>query len=188
MTSGALDDLPDGDLAVLAMAGRQAAFTLLLDRHRAQVFRIARNHCGDDDAALDITQQTFISAFAALSRYDRGRPFAHWLARIALNKCHDWARRRKVRAFLSFARSIDEAVQIAASQVPADVGLADRQELDRAMAAIARLPDRLKEVLVLRTIEGMSQAEVAALLGISDKAVETRLYRAREKLTQSLRG
>jgi RNA polymerase sigma-70 factor (ECF subfamily) len=113
------------------------------------VFRIARNHCGDDDAALDITQQTFISAFAALSRYDR----AHWLARIALNKCHDWARRRKVRAFLTFARPIDEAVQIAAPQVAADEQLADRQELDRAMAAIARLPDRLKEVLVLRTIE-----------------------------------
>jgi RNA polymerase sigma-70 factor (ECF subfamily) len=78
-------------------------------------------------------------------------------------------------------------VQIAAPQVAADEQLADRQELDRAMAAIARLPDRLKEVLVLRTIEGMSQAEVAALLGVSEKAVETRLYRAREALSQALR-
>lgn len=50
------------------------------------------------------------------------------------------------------------------------------------MAAIACLPAKLKEVLVLRTIEGMSQAEVAAVLDVSEKAIETRLYRAREKL------
>ena len=183
-----LAGLSDGDLAVLAMAGRQAAYRLLLDRHRALVFRIARNHCGDDDAALDITQQSFISAFAALARYDRARPFAHWLARIALNKCHDGGRRRKVRDFFSFARPLDEATQIAAPQVAADTQLADAQELRRAMAAMARLPDRLKEVLVLRTLEGMSQSEVASLLSISDKAVETRLYRAREKLAVLLRG
>jgi RNA polymerase sigma factor CnrH len=179
--------LGDGDLAVLALAGRQEAYRLLLDRHRALVFRIARNHCGDDDAALDITQQTFISAFAALERYDRARPFAHWLARIALNKCRDRARRRRVRDFFSLARPLDEAMQIAAPQVPVDAQMADAQALGRAMAAIARLPDRLKEVLVLRTLEGMSQAEVAALLGVSGKAVETRLARAREKLAAMMR-
>ena len=183
----ALDELEDGDLAALASAGRQAACRVLMDRHRALVFRIARHHCGEDDAALDITQNAFISAFAALGRYDRARPFAHWLARITLNKCHDWARRRRVRDFFTFARPLDEAAQIAAAQVPADAQLADAQELRRAMAAIARLPDRLKEVLVLRTIEGMNQGEVAALLGITGKAVETRLYRAREKLTAMLR-
>lgn len=186
-TGAALDDLGDGDLAVLAMAGRQAAYRVLLDRHRALVFRIARNHCGDDDAALDITQQSFVSAFAALARYDRARPFPHWLARITLNKCHDHARRRRVRDFFTFARPLDEAAGIAAPQVPADTQLADAQDLRRAMAAIARLPDRLKEVLVLRTLESMSQNAVADLLGISGKAVETRLYRAREKLAELLR-
>jgi RNA polymerase sigma-70 factor (ECF subfamily) len=93
-----------------------------------------------------------------------------------------------VRDFFSFARPLDEATQIAAPQVAADTQLADAQELRRAMAAMARLPDRLKEVLVLRTLEGMSQNEVASLLGISEKAVETRLYRAREKLAVLLRG
>lgn len=182
-----LAGLSDGDLAVLAMAGRQAAYRLLLDRHRALVFRIARNHCGEDDAALDITQQSFVSAFAALARYDRARPFAHWLARITLNKCHDWGRRRRVRAFFSLARPLEEAYQISAPQVSAETQLADAQELRRAMAAMACLPDRLKEVLVLRTLEGMAQREVAELLGISEKAVEARLYRAREKLAALLR-
>ena len=71
---------------------------------------------------------------------------------------------------------------------PADEALIGSQELARASAAIADLPARLKEVLLLRTIEGMSQAETAASLGISDKAVETRLYRARKILSAALGG
>jgi len=178
-----MSDLADGDLASLALAGQQAAFSALMKRHSAAVFRIARHHCGD--GALDITQQTFIAAFAALSRYDRARPFAPWLARIALNKCHDWARRRKVRRL--FSLSLPEQPIAIDPALPADTALADQQELARTMAAIAALPARLKEVLVLCAIEGMPHSEVGAVLGITAKAVETRLYRAREKLREALR-
>lgn len=181
-----LEGLGDGDLAALALAGRQAAYRVLLDRHRAGVFRIARHHCGQEDAALDITQQAFISAFAALHRYDRARPFAHWIARIAINKCHDWARRQRVRDFLRFARPLEDAAAIRDSSPCAEVQAADRESLRRAQAAIADLPARLKEVLVLRGIEGLSQAEAAAVLGISAKAVETRLARARARLAAVL--
>ena len=63
----------------------------------------------------------------------------------------------------------------------------DRETLSRVSAAIAALSPRLKEALLLRTIEDMSQAEVAATLGVSEKTVETRLYRARQKLNEALR-
>ena len=141
----------------------------------------------NDDAALDLTQQSFIAAFAALNRYDPARSFPHWISRIAINKCHDWARRRKVRQFFTFAKPLDTAYHLSDPAVPADTQAADRQELRRAMAAIATLPPKLKEVLVLRTIEGLSQTETAAMLAVSEKAVETRLYRAREKLGKMLR-
>jgi len=178
----------DGELAALALGGRQAAYRALMDRHRAAAFRLARHHCGNDDAALDVTQQSFIAAFAALARYDAARPFQHWLARIVINKAHDWARRRKVRQFFSFALPLEDARDLAEASPDAEQQAGDRQELERTMAAIARLPARLKEVLVLRTIECLSQAEVADLLGVSEKAVETRLYRARTRLTEILRG
>lgn len=178
----------DGELAALALGGRQAAYRALMDRHRARAFRLARHHCGNDDAALDITQASFISAFAALDRYDGARPFAHWLARIVINKSHDWARRRKLRQFLSFALPLEDARDLADAAPDAMQQAADREELARTMAAIAALPARLKEVLVLRTIEGLSQAETASLLGISEKAAETRLYRARAKLSALTRG
>lgn len=182
------DEMSDGDLATLAIGGKQAAYRVLLDRHRNAVFRIARHHCGEDDGALDVTQQTFISAFAALDRYDRSRPFAHWITRIAVNKSHDWARRRRVRAFFGMAKPLDEAFEVSDPSVPADQQAADAQELKRTMAAIARLPARLKEVLVLRTIEGLNEAETADALGINQKAVETRLYRARKKIGEMMRG
>jgi RNA polymerase sigma factor CnrH len=183
-----LGECTDGELAALALGGRQAAYSELMRRHREAVFRLARSHTGDDDAALDVTQQSFISAFSALRDFDGNRPFRSWISRIAINKCHDWARRRKVRQFFTFAQPIENAHDVADGEVQAETAIADREELKRTMAAVADLPARLKEVLVLRTIEGLSQAETAAVLGISDKAVETRLHRARAKLSQILRG
>ena len=184
----ALGECSDGELAALALAGRQTAFSELLDRHRASVFRLVRGNLGDDDAALDVTQEAFIAAFAALKRYDGTRSFKTWVSRIALNKCRDWARRRAVRRFFAFALPIEAAAAIADESIPADQQLADRAELARVRDAITKLPAAIREPLILRTIEGLTQAETAQVLGISEKSVETRLYRARNKLTEVLRG
>ena len=183
----ALGECSDAELAVLAIGGRQAAYVELLGRHREAIFRMVRGTIGDGDAAVDVTQEAFIAAFAALKRYDGDRPLRTWIARIAINKCRDWARRRAVRRVLSFALPIETAQTIADDSIPADQQLADRAELARVRAAIARLPGTIREPLVLRTIEGLSQSETAEVLGISEKAVETRLYRARNKLTEILR-
>jgi RNA polymerase sigma-70 factor (ECF subfamily) len=183
-----LADCSDGELAALALAGRQNAYSELMRRHREPVYRIIRSYVGDADAALDVTQQSFIAAFTALRRYDAQRPFRVWMTRIAINKARDWARRRAVRRLFTFARPIEEAADVADPGALADVRLADTLELERTMTAMAGLPTNLRDVLVLRTIEGLSQAESAAVLGISEKAVETRLYRARSKLSEILRG
>ena len=182
-----LADFTDGELAALALAGRQHAYSVLMARHREPIYRLVRSHVGDGDEALDVTQQSFVAAFAALARYDRERPFRVWLSRIAINKCHDWARRRTVRRLFSFARPIGEAAEVAAEAVPADRALVGAQQLEAVMRAIASLPDSLKEPLILRTIEDLSQAETAEVLGISAKAVEVRLYRARARLAEMLR-
>lgn len=177
----------DGELASLALAGQQSAFGALMRRHRDAVYRLARSHVGDSEDAFDITQESFIAAFAALSRYDGARPFRGWIARIALNKCRDWARRRAVRRFFAFAKPIDEAPDIADRRATPEQAAHTQSDIVQINAAIASLPATLKNVLLLRTIEQMSQAETAQILGITQKAVETRLYRARTKLTEILR-
>lgn len=177
-----LTDGSDAEIAALALAGRQDAYRELLARHREPVFRLVRATTGDPHEALDITQETFVAAFAALARYDRERPFSVWIKQIALNKCRDWARRRRVRSFFTRAAPLEDAFSVYDDAVPADVQTADRAELARVTAAIAGLPVRLREALVLRTVDGLSQAEAADVLSVSEKTIETRLYRARSKL------
>lgn len=177
--------LSDGDLAALSRAGRQAAFAEILRRYREPIFRIIAGSVDDADEALDLLQETFLSAHAALDRYDPGRPLRAWLTTIALNKCRDWGRRRAVRRLIAFALPIDGAAEsVAEDRPPHDIEAEDREELARVSRAITELPSNLRNVLVLRTIEGLSQEETAAMLGLTGKAVETRLRRARLKLIE----
>lgn len=179
----AAPELDDASAVAAALAGRQAGFTALMDAHRDAVFRMVRGHLGGEADALDVTQESFVAAFLALRRYDPARPFRGWVLRIALNKCHDWARRRKVRRFFAFALPIEEASGVADERHDPEQALASRGEVARIHAEIAALPDALKEPLLLCALEGLSQDEAAAILGISRKAVETRIYRARQKLS-----
>jgi RNA polymerase sigma factor (sigma-70 family) len=177
-----LSQCDDRELAGLAVASQGQAFRELMRRHKDPVFRMIRSNIGDPDEALDLLQESFVSAFGAIRRYDPERPFRLWIARIAQNKCRDWARRRAVRSFFSLARSIEPDDDFE-SDVPGPAREAEsRAELLLVEKAIAKLPQTLREVLVLRTVEEASQAEAAAILGISEKAVETRLYRARNQL------
>lgn len=173
----------DGDLVALSLAGRDDAFAEIVQRHREPIFRLVRGYVGNPEEALDLVQESFISAFKHLDRFDQERPFRSWLARIAINKCRDWARRRAVRRLLLLESWSSETIGLVPDPEPgADQTAADRQELDHLWRAVAALPAPLKETLILRTIEGLSQSETAAALGISEKAVETRLYRARRSL------
>ncbi len=179
-----LGTLTDGELAALTMAGRQQAFAEIMKRHRASIYRLTRGHVGDPEETLDLVQETFIAAYRALGDYDQNRPMRAWLSRIAINKCRDWARRRMVRRFLvSISPGRADAVLQVLDDAPVlDDAAAAREELELLWAAVAALPRSLKEPLILRTVEGLSQSETAKVLGISEKAVESRLYRARAKL------
>lgn len=181
-----LGQCSDRDLAALALGGQERAYREFLRRYREPVFRLVRNNLRDSDEALDVTQEAFVAAFAALKRYDPQRPFKFWISRIALNKCRDWGRRRAVRAFFSRATSLDDALNVASDAASPETEACDRAELNAVVQVIADLPTKLREVLVLRGIEGMTQAEAAEILGVTEKAVETRLYRARLTLSKML--
>lgn len=176
------EECTDGELTALVLAGRKVAFGEIMRRHKDPLYRLILGHVGNADDALDLVQESFVAAYRNLESYDAERPLRAWLARIAINKCRDWARRRAVRRFFSFARPLDEADAVADPSPAPDAAAADREALDALWAAIAGLPRALKEPLLLCTVEGLSQAEAAAALRISPKAVETRLYRARAKL------
>ena len=163
-----LSTLSDGELVALSLGGRDAAFAEIMCRHRDALYRLVIGNIADPEEALDLVQEAFVAAHRALARYDRTRPMRRWLATIALNKCRDWHRRRSVRRFFAFALPLDDGSR----EVPEDRALPDaeaedRAEVRRVAAAIAELPAALREPLVLRTVDDLSQAETAAVLGIT---------------------
>lgn len=178
--------LEDAELAALTLAGRKAAFGEIVRRHRDRLYRLVRGHIGDAEEALDVTQESFASAYVGLHGYEPARPLIAWLVRIAVNKSRDWRRRQRVRRFLSFASALPAGtVEAVADQRPdGEVEAGDRAELERLWEAIAALPQGLKEPLLLSTVEGMSHQQIGEVLGLSSKAVEVRIYRARGRLRE----
>ena len=111
-----------------------------------------------------------------------------WLRRIALNKCRDRARRNLVRrtALRMLGLAEQSASPAAAATPAADSAAATDQARSRLEQAIARLPQQLKEPLILTMLEDMSHKQAGELLGINAKAVETRVYRAKRRLATML--
>jgi RNA polymerase sigma-70 factor (ECF subfamily) len=179
----AVDEPPDSSLAVAARQGDQAAFAVLMRRHKGWLYQFIRRYVADRDDAYDVLQESFVSAWRALSRFDTSRPFEAWLRHIALNKCRDRARRNAVRRAALRVLGFDPAGHSNESATPAaDLVVAADQAVVRLQTAIANLPRQLKEPLVLTMLEGMSHKDAGALLGINAKAVEMRVYRAKRQL------
>jgi RNA polymerase sigma-70 factor (ECF subfamily) len=176
-------DESDGALAAQALQGDDAAFALLVSRHKGWAYQFVRRYVGNSADAYDVLQDTFFSAWRALGRYERDRPFEFWLRRIALNKCRDRNRRETVRRLIGARSGAEESDEIQ-DPAPGPSALTEGdQELRLLERYIAKLPRSLMEPLLLTALEGLSQEEAGKLLGISAKAIETKVYRARMRLT-----
>jgi len=180
----------DETLESRAASGDREAFGRLIQAGKADLYRFVRRYVGDADEAHDLVQEAYASAWVAIRRYDPARPFATWLRSIAVNKCRDWGRKRTVRRIVRGVMGLDgpEAMAVGEEAPEPEARLdAGRRmaELDRALAD---LPDALKAPLLLAALEGRSHAEIAEVLGVTPKAVETRIARARQKLNLALRG
>ena len=171
-----------------AARGDRQAFSSLMAATSSDLYRFVRRYVGDADEAYDLLQETYASAWLAIRRYDPARPFAAWLRTIAVNKCRDWGRKRTVRRIVRGVMGLDapEAMTVGDDAPEAETRLDDRRRMADLNRALAALPDTLKAPLLLATLEGRSHAEIAEVLGVTPKTVETRIARARHKLNQAL--
>jgi RNA polymerase sigma factor CnrH len=177
-------DPGDPELVRRSLDGDDAAFTLLAGRHKAWLFRFIRRYVGNDDEALDLLQDSLVSTWQALHRYDPGRPFAAWVRQIALNKCRDWTRRNVIRRIVQYVSGDLDLVAGEPRRSNPELLLSADEALQRLDHAIAALPTGLREPLILTVFEGLSQRETALQLKMSEKAVEVRIYRARQRLAK----
>jgi RNA polymerase sigma-70 factor (ECF subfamily) len=173
---------PDEALVRRVVAGETACFEALMRRHNERVYRTVRAVLGEDADAEDVMQQAYISAYQHLDRFEGRSRFSTWLTRIAINEAY--ARLRK-RQRVEAAPWEDDTVMAdePAAAGPTPEQIAARVEiqglLERAVDTLS-IPNRT--VFVLRSIEGLSTAETAEVLKISEEAVKTRLHRANEAL------
>lgn len=174
----------DNALEEAAQRGNRQAFSRIILREAPRQLRVAQRMLGSESAAEDAVQEAFAAAWLAIGRYDPTRPFPAWMTRITLNKCRDIMRRDRVRR-LFWLPAEDSTVPVSASPDPEEV-VGDRRQLKIVEEAVARLPAKLKEPLILTAIEGHSYAGAAEILGVSRKTLEMRIYRARQRLREAM--
>lgn len=182
----------EAELVRALQAGEPDAFTEMVERYSGTVYNLAlRLMRNDPMEAEDVLQETFVSAFRALDRFEGRSLLSTWLYRIAYNAALMRLRKRELPTV-----SIDEPLTneegdpiprqlVDWSAIPDQVLL--NSELRRALdTAVATLPETLRSVFVLRDIEGLSTAETAAVLDLTETNVKVRLHRARLALREQL--
>lgn len=175
----------DEELAARARSGDRRAFEVLVGRYKAPLYGFIRRYVGNADDAYDVLQDTLVASWSALGRYDPSRSFSPWIRTVAMNKCRDFGRRRTARRLVEGLFSRDSRGDVEQHVSGAEHRSEERLgELDRA---IAGLPAKYKEPLLLATLEGLSHQETAERLRLTPKAVEMRVYRAKRLLESLIR-
>lgn len=174
--------LPDEAVVARVLAGEPRLFEMLMRRHNRRLFRAARAILRDDGEAEDVAQHAWVQAFGHLASFEGRSLFSTWVTRICVHEALARARKSLRLEHLD----PDTQQEVVMSTGTPEQGASDR-ELRRALEeAIDTLPEPMRTAFVLRTVEGLSVAETAEVLGIPEDTVKTRAFRARALLQSRL--
>src|SRR6187397_528447 len=177
--------LSDEEVVARVLEGETALFEILMRRHNQQVFRAARAILRDEREAEDVMQEAYVNAYSHLRQFDRRARFSTWLTKIAIHEAMARARKRGRYDAVDFTEEENQAVERDPSRNPEHHAFAG--ELRALLeSSIDELPDGLREVFMLREVEGLNTAETAESLGVSEDVVKTRLSRSRAALRNVL--
>lgn len=178
-----LDPLSDDALLVLYARGDADAARVLTGRHLGRVYGFAARLLGDRAEAEDVAQEAMLRMWRMAGDWRAGEAqLASWLYRVTVNLCTDRqrkAQRRRTEALEEGAEPADPAQGVVE-------GLLQRERADALQAALADLPERQRQAVVLRHIEGLSNPEIAAILEVGVEAVESLTARGKRALTAAL--
>jgi len=189
VVSGAILDrwtaLSDEDVVSRVLDGQTALYEVLMRRYNERIYRAARSIVKDEDEAEDVMQQAYVNAYFNLRQFDRRARFSTWLTRIAIHEALARARKRGRYDAIDFTDEENQAVERHPSRNPEHEAFTG--ELRSLLeSSIDELPNGLREVFMLREVEGLTTAETAESLGVSQDVVKTRLSRGRAALRDML--
>lgn len=175
-------------LIAAARRGDTHSFNQLVSQYQDMVYNVAYRILGDDQAAADASQETFLSAYQAVGKF-KGGSFKAWLLRIATNACYDQLRLQKRRPTTSleaiYTDTDPSSHFVNGRESPEEHAL--RHELGQTLQrGIATLPPEQRATLVLSDVQGLSYSEIAQATGTSVGTVKSRLSRARARLRDHL--
>jgi RNA polymerase sigma-70 factor (ECF subfamily) len=190
----------DAELIARCGAGDLDAFDALVERHQNRIFNLCYWTLGSREEAADAAQDAFVRAFRGLKNFRGDSNFDTWLHRIAVNVCIDAARKRRrapiLYADIATLNADDDETPDIESRLSRDGSTPDSSEPGEATlrrekraavrAALARLSDHYRIVLILFDIEGHSYEEIAAALNLPLGTIKSRLNRARAQLREEL--
>lgn len=173
-------------------AGHDPALNDLMERHAPAVFRFLCRMLNNEDDANDLAQETFVRVFQSREKFDPGKKFSTWLFTIAANLARNQIRWRTRHPNVSLDAESDATDQSLSEKLPATTSNPNEQLLsgERATAvraAVNALPEDLREAIVFCEWEEYSLKEAAVILEATPKAIESRLYRARQILREQLK-
>lgn len=178
--------MTDEEIVRQVLDGQTSLFELLMRRYNERLYRAARAITRDDREAEDVMQQAYVNAFANLRQFKGHALFATWLTRIAINEALARVRRRgRYEPFEDGESNVEQLTPYHSAPDPERQAFAGELR-DLIEWAIDALPCGSREVFMLRDVEGLSTADTAAALGVSQDVVKTRLSRARHALRLSL--
>src|SRR4051812_34103827 len=171
VVSGAVLDrwtaLSDQEVVARVIEGQTALFEVLMRRYNERVYRAARSIVRDEAEAEDVMQQAYVNAYAHLRQFDGRAKFSTWLTRIAVHEALARVRKRGRYESVDFEQETQAVDHQPSSPDPEHRAFAG--ELRSLLeSAIDDLPDGLREVFMLREVDGMSTADTAICLGVSD--------------------
>lgn len=177
---------PDLPLIQALQAGDDSALNELIDRHRAPLHRFVGRYLRNEAATEDVTEETFVRVYFKAGKFLPKSSVKTWIYAIALNLCRDQFRRlaRHRGDFSMDATPPANAprAEVADRAPPPSARAAESDRFTQLQRAVDALPEKLREALILFSLEERSQHEVAEILGITPKAVETRVYHAKARL------
>lgn len=176
------------------LAGESSAFEELFNKYKTRVLNLAFRYVREREAAEDIAQEVFIKIYEKKIRFDPKAKFFTWLYRVTVNTSLDFVRRRK---FTFFSLDVEEEdtsgrrkktrLERLESPTSSSREVLEQEELKAMLQReIDDLPEKLRSAILLHQFEEMSYAEVAHILGVTAKAVERRIYHAKEELRKKL--
>jgi RNA polymerase sigma-70 factor (ECF subfamily) len=162
------------------------AFDKLYREHVDLVYRYAHRLCGEAESAKDLVQETFLNAYRGLTRFRGDAKISTWLYTIASRACLRMRRKRKgaperelsLEEFIPSSEG-ESRLQIPIEGVTPEQALENKELREALDQAINKLPNKYRMALVLRDMEGLSAGEAGAVMGLSERALKSRLHRAR---------